>query len=130
MNIILFDGICNYCNKWVDFYIRHDKGAKLKFAALQSDAGKKLLEQHGINAEQLNSVVFIENGKAFVKSTAGLRSFRYLDGIYPLFAWCLVFPRPLRDWCYDLIARNRYNLQGKLSQCRVPDEKIKSRFIS
>ncbi len=128
--VILFDGVCNYCNAWVNFFIRHDRKAKLRFAALQSGTGKKLAARYGINEQALNSIVLIENGKAYTKSTAGWKCFRHLDGGWKLFYAFIVVPRFVRDFFYDLISRNRYRWWGRREACMVPDAKVTSRFLS
>lgn len=127
--IILFDGVCNYCNGWVNFYLRHDKKNKLRFAPLQSARGKEFLEKHHIDPALLNSVVLIENNKAYVKSSAGLRPFKYLNGIYPFMCVFLIVPAFIRDFFYDIIARNRYKWWGKRESCMVPTEDIKNKFL-
>ena len=123
--VILFDGVCNYCNRWVNFYIRHDKKNKLRFATLQSEIAKELLKKYNINAADLNSVVFIENNKAYVKSSAGLRPFKYLNGLYPFFYSWLIVPAFIRNFFYDIIAGNRYKWWGKKETCMVPTEEMK-----
>ena len=127
--VILFDGVCNYCNRWVNFYIRHDKKNKLRFAPLQSEKAKELLKKYNINAADLNSVVLIENNKAYVKSSAGLRPFKYLNGLYPVFYSWLIVPAFIRNFFYNIIAGNRYKWWGKKESCMVPTEEVKSKFI-
>ena len=127
--VILFDGVCNYCNAWVNFFIRHDKKEKIKFAPLQSETGKNLLRKYNVDEKTVDSIVLIENGKSFVKSTAGLRSFSYLDGGWKIFYGLLIVPPFLRNFIYDWIARNRYRWWGKKEQCMIPNENVKSRFV-
>lgn len=126
--ILLFDGVCNYCNRWVNFVIRHDKKKKFRFASLQSEAGKKLLRQYKIS-EKEESVVLIYNEQAHLKSTACFHLCFHLGGIYALpFAFILV-PAYIRDFYYDIIAKNRYKWWGKRSTCMVPTEEAKDRFL-
>lgn len=127
--IVLFDGICNYCNKWVNFIIRHDKKKKFRFAALQSDIGKKLLKQYNISDKE-ETVVLIYNEKAHIKSTAGLHIMYHLGGIYALAFIFIIFPAFVLDFYYDIIARNRYKWWGKRDQCMIPTQEIKDRFLS
>jgi len=127
--VILFDGVCNYCNSWVNFYIRHDKKNKLRFAPLQSEKGKELLEKYNFNSSELNSVVLIENNKAYIKSSAGLRPFKYLNGIYPIAIALLIVPAFIRNFFYGIIASNRYKWWGRREVCMIPTEEIKNKFL-
>ena len=126
--ILLFDGICNYCNKWVNFVIRHDTKKKFLFAPLQSDAGKKLLKQYDI-PEDTESAVLIYNDKAYLKSATGLHILYHLGGIYSLAFAFIIVPAYVRDFYYDIIARNRYKWWGKKDACMIPDEEVKERFL-
>ncbi|TAL57139.1 MAG: DUF393 domain-containing protein [Bacteroidetes bacterium] len=126
--VLLFDGICNYCNKWINFIIRHDSKKKFRFAALQSDAGKKLLKQYSIS-EKKESVVLIYNGQAHIKSTAYFHVCFHLGGIYALLFAFIIIPAYIRDFYYDIIARNRYKWWGKKDSCMIPTQDIKDRFL-
>jgi predicted DCC family thiol-disulfide oxidoreductase YuxK len=126
--IVLFDGVCNYCNRWVNFIIRHDKKMKFRFAPLQSEAGKKLLKQYEIT-DKTESVVLIYNEQAHVKSTAGLHILFHLGGLYALPFALVIVPAYIRDFYYDIIARNRYKWWGKMDRCMIPTEEIKNRFL-
>jgi predicted DCC family thiol-disulfide oxidoreductase YuxK len=128
--VILFDGICNYCNGMVNFIIRQDKNAVFKFAALQSEAGQALLEKYNLPKQDFESIILIDNGKAFSNSTAGLRLYNKLPWYWK---WTQVFwiiPRFLRDAAYNLVARNRYKLFGKKDACMIPGPSVRSRFLS
>jgi predicted DCC family thiol-disulfide oxidoreductase YuxK len=128
--VILFDGICNYCNGMVNFIIRQDKNAVFKFAALQSEAGQALLEKYNLPKHDFESIILIDNGKAFSNSTAGLRLYNKLPWYWK---WTQVFwiiPRFLRDAAYNLVARNRYKLFGKKDACMIPGPSVRSRFLS
>ena len=125
--ILLFDGVCNYCNRWVNFVIRHDKKKKFRFAALQSDTGKKLLKHYNIS-EKEESAVLIYNEKAHIKSTACLHICFHLGGFYALPFALIIFPAYIRDFYYDIIARNRYKWWGKRDICMIPTEDAKERF--
>ena len=105
--VILFDGECGFCARTVRFITRRDPRAHFRFAALQSVEGRALLAQHGLPADQLDSVVLIEDGVVFTRSTAALRICCRLSGAWPVFAVFLVLPPTWRDWIYDLIARHR-----------------------
>jgi len=127
--IILFDGVCNYCNGMVNFLIRHDRKKILRFAALQSKAGQELLQQYQLPTTAFDTFILIEQGKVYNRSTAGLRLYNKLPWYWQ---WTQVFwiiPRFLRDAVYNLIARNRYKWFGKKEECMVPTEDVKSRFL-
>ena len=126
--VILFDGVCNLCNGFVQFVIARDHRARFSFASLQSDAAKRLAVQVG-SADGRESIVLLENGRAFTQSTAALRVIRAL-GFPWTFAYALIIvPRPLRDWAYAVVARNRYRWFGKRQVCMVPTPDLKRRFL-
>lgn len=140
--ILLFDGICNYCNRWVNFIIRHDKKKKFRFAALQSDAGKRLLKQYNIpeatdppannnknNGCRAGSAVLIYNDKFYLKSSTGLHVLYHLGGIYSLAFVFIIIPAYIRDFYYDIIARNRYKWWGKRDACMIPSADVRERFL-
>ncbi len=123
-NVIFFDGECNLCNGWVQFLLPRD-GGTFTFAPLQSDAAEEMLGEG-----DWSSIVLYQDGRTFRKSTAVLRILKELSWFWPLLYIFLVVPRPLRDWCYDLVARNRYDWFGKRDECMVPDEDVKDRFLT
>jgi predicted DCC family thiol-disulfide oxidoreductase YuxK len=127
--IILFDGVCNFCNSSVNFVIRHDKKDRFHFAPLQSDTGKKLLDQFHENNMEMDSVVLIENNKLYKRSTAILRIARRLGGAYSLLYGFILVPRFLRDAVYDFIGHNRYKWFGKKDSCMIPTADVKKKFI-
>jgi len=127
-SIVLFDGHCNLCHGFVVFIIRRDPRGRFKFASIQSEAGRKALAGAG-RAESLESVVLIENGQVYDRSTAGLRILRSLGALWPLTCVFMVVPRMLRDAVYNWIARNRYAWFGRTAQCLLPTPEISSRFL-
>ncbi|MGM0844783.1 MAG: thiol-disulfide oxidoreductase DCC family protein [Bacillota bacterium] len=127
-SIILFDGVCNLCNTIVQFVIERDKKGYFKFASLQSDTGKALLQKHEVDADT-DSIILIDQHKCYMKSAAALRVSKNLDGLWKIFFLFMLVPAPLRDKIYDLIARNRYNWFGKRDSCMLPSPEIKKRFI-
>ncbi len=129
--IILFDGVCNYCNRWVNFIIRHDKKKKLRFTALQSDAGKKILENNNLShlINNFDTFVLIDKEKIFFRSSAGVRIGKYLDGGWKIFYVFILIPNFIRDFFYNIIARNRYKWWGKRNECMIPTEEIKNKFL-
>lgn len=128
-NIILFDGVCNFCNSSINKIIEHDKKNRYKFAPLQSEIGKKILQKYSIDTSKTDSIILIENGNVFIKSTASLKVSKHLSGLYPLAYGLFIFPAFIRDIVYDFIARNRYKWWGKKETCMIPSEEIKAKFI-
>jgi predicted DCC family thiol-disulfide oxidoreductase YuxK len=127
--VVLFDGVCRLCSASVQFLLRRDKKARLHFAALQSRAGQALLRQCRQPSGAGDTMVFIESGRAYFKSTAGLRLARYLTWPWPLCSLGLALPADLRDWCYDRLARHRYRLFGRRSECLLPAREVGQRFL-
>ena len=127
--IILFDGVCNFCNNAVNFTIKRDKKATIKFTALQSEAGRQLVQQYGLPEDDLRSFLFIENGKVYNRSTAALRVCRYLTGLWPVCYGLIIVPPFIRNGIYDLIARNRYKWFGERPECMIPTADIRARFL-
>ncbi len=127
--ILLFDGVCNLCNGAINFIIRHDKKDIFRFASLQSDCGKKLLEKYKIDSQKTDSIILIDKGKAFVKSTAALRAASQLNAAYPIIYGLIVVPKFIRDAVYNHIARHRYRWFGKRESCMVPTPEIKAKFL-
>lgn len=128
--VLLFDGVCNLCNKSVQFIIRHDKNARFRFAALQSSAGNYLLATHRINRHKPESFFYIRGRQVFEKSGAVLRVLRDLGGLWSIFYVFIIIPRPLRDFFYVQIAKRRYVLFGRRSTCMIPTPELRGRFLS
>lgn len=127
--IVLFDGVCNLCSASVQFIIRHNKKGNLKFASLQSEFGQSLLAQFQLPPE-VRTIVFIINGKAWLRSDAALEICKELSGLYPYLTYLKFIPTSVRDWIYNVIAKNRYRWFGKKDQCWIPSAELTSRFIS
>ena len=127
--VVLFDGVCNLCNGIVKFSLRRDRKGKLRFASLQSEAAKDLLRTHQIDENQMDTFVFVENGQAYTRSTAGLKLFRSFGFPWSLLYALIVIPRPLRDSVYNFIARNRYRWFGKQDSCMLPSPDVRARFL-
>ena len=128
-SIILFDGVCNLCNASINFLIKHDKKAQFLFASFQSDAAKEIMLHFNLKNLNLDSIVLIEGGKIYEKSTAILRIIRLLDGGFKLLYFFRVIPKSIRDWLYNAIAKNRYRLFGKRESCMIPSLNLKNRFL-
>lgn len=127
--IILFDGVCNLCNDSVTFVIRHDTKDVFRFAALQSTLGIAMTTKHGIDTSKTDSILLIDQDKMYVKSTAALKIAKHLSGGYPLLFGFIIVPNFIRNWVYDIIAKNRYNWFGKKDSCMVPTAELKNKFL-
>jgi predicted DCC family thiol-disulfide oxidoreductase YuxK len=127
--VIVFDGVCNWCNAWVNFTINHDPHGKLKFGTLQSEQGQRILEDLQLSQDSFETFLLLERAQVFTKSTAALRITRHLSGIWPLLYLLIVVPRPLRDAVYDFVARHRYKWMGKAEACRIPSPNERTRFV-
>ena len=129
MPILLFDGHCNLCNAWINFIIKRDPSSRIRFASLQSPAGRRLLENHKIDANYIDSLVLFEEDKFSVSSSAALRILSYLDGWERHLIYLTILPRTFRDLVYRFVAKNRYKWFGRREQCMVPTEKLSKRFL-
>ena len=127
--VILFDGVCNFCNGAVNFVINRDREGYFKFAALQSGAGEQLLIRHGIDKVETDSVVLIEDDEAYTHSSAALRISRKLPGLWPLLYGFIIVPKSIRDWAYKLFAKHRYRLFGRRAECMIPTPDVRARFL-
>ena len=127
--IILFDGVCNLCNTSVTYVIKRDKKDQFRFAALQEEPGLSLIKKYQINPAETDSIILIENERAYTKSTAALRVARSLGGLYPLTYIFMIIPRVIRNWVYDYIAKNRYKWYGQKESCMIPTPELKSKFL-
>jgi len=130
MAILLFDGHCNLCNAWVRLIVRRDTARKILFAPLQSSVGRKMLEEHKIDVNYTDSLVFFEEERFSVSSTAALRIYSCLDGWERHLQLLSVVPRPFRDALYHFIAKYRYKWFGRREQCMVPTPELRERFLS
>ena len=128
-SIILFDGMCNFCNTSVNKIIKYDKKNVFKFAAIQSDAGKKLLTELSIDTLKIDSILLIEKNTLFTKSTAVLKIAKQLSGLYKLGYAFIIIPPFIRDTIYDFIAKNRYKWFGKKEACRIPSKEERNKFL-
>lgn len=126
--VVMFDGECNLCSSFIDFCIRRDPTARLRFAPRQSEAGQSLLREHELPPD-LESMVLYENGRAYTRSTAALRTFRHLRMPWPLLSVLLIVPKFVREPCYRLVAWSRYRLFGHRKTCRVPSAAERERFL-
>ncbi|VUD64977.1 hypothetical protein TDB9533_03448 [Thalassocella blandensis] len=128
--IIIFDGECKLCESSVIFVIRHDKNAKFSFVQAQSPLGQALQSHYALHALDENTMILIQQQRAYTRSSAAVRIARELDGIWKLLALSWFIPLPLRNWAYHYIAKHRYRWFGRRSQCLIPDQTLESRFLS
>jgi len=126
--VVLFDGVCKLCNGSVNFLLRIDRKGLLKLAPLQSEYGMAILKKHGKHSDPLDSIMLLEGDRLTEKSTAIIRISKYLGGAWPLCMIALVVPCFLRDFIYNILAKNRYLWFGKYDTCRLPDPKHEDRF--
>ena len=127
--IVLFDGVCNFCNSSVNFVIEHDKAGYFKFAPLQSEIGAELVAKHGIDMAATDSVIVVEGDRAYTHSSGALKIARRLDGIWSWTYALIIVPKPLRDLAYRLFANYRYRLFGRQDACMMPTPEIRARFL-
>jgi predicted DCC family thiol-disulfide oxidoreductase YuxK len=133
--ILLYDGVCGLCNRSVQFILRHDRNAIFNFASLQSPIARTILARHGADPADLDTVYLVVNYNQpdealLARSDAVADILRRLGGVWNLFGAILsLVPRPLRDWGYNLVARNRYRIFGHYDTCPLPTPETRSRFL-
>lgn len=126
--IVLYDGVCNFCDASVQFIWKRDSKGVIHFVSLQSEIGRMLLAQNRI-PEETDSFIFIDNGHAYIESDAAFRVVRYLDGAWRMLSIGRFVPKQLRDAGYRVIARNRYKWFGKKEACSIPPLNVRTRFL-
>ncbi|WP_349655849.1 thiol-disulfide oxidoreductase DCC family protein [Xanthomonas sp. 10-10] len=126
---IVFDGVCLLCNGWVTFLLRHDRRGRYRFAAMQGQAGRTLLQQHGLDPDDPLSFLLVDDTGAWTDSDAIVRVLAGLGGLWHLVTVLRVVPRGLRDIGYRLIARNRYRWFGRSEHCMLPTPEQRTRFL-
>ena len=132
--IVLYDGVCGLCNRLVQFLLKRDGQDRLRFASLQSDFAATILERHGADPHDLDTVYVVKdfeqpNEKLLARSNAILHVFSELGGIWRLSGAGKVLPRWLRDRLYDLVAKNRYRVFGKYESCMLPEPEQRRKFL-
>lgn len=128
--IILFDGVCNLCDKSVQLIIKNDKKDIFRFVALQSELGEKIINYIGIDRNKTDSIVLYEPGYSYYyKSKAAFRIAQYLGGFYCLISLFRFLPFFITDFIYDFIAKNRYKCYGKKDQCIIPTKETLNKFL-
>jgi predicted DCC family thiol-disulfide oxidoreductase YuxK len=127
-DVILYDGVCVFCSRWVRFVAVRDKGRRFRFTAIQSGYGTRLARAFGINPDDPDTNAVVHGGEVFFKSDAALTVLAHLPG----WRWVRVLrsaPKPLRDAVYSLVAKNRYRIFGKYDECFVPDAEMRGRVL-
>ncbi len=127
--IVLFDGVCNICNAGIDFLMRRDPDGVIRYAAMQTDAGRRLAARYDLATDTMDSFYVIDGARVFDRSEAALHLARYLAWPWRLGLALAILPRGLRDRAYDVLARNRYRWFGKRELCRLPTPEERSRFL-
>lgn len=126
--VILFDGDCNFCSNIVQFIIKRDPNFHYTFASLQSSVGQRILEMYEIPKE-INSFIYVDQNKWYSKSSAALRVSRNLIGFWKGLYLFIIIPKPIRDFFYNIIARNRHKWFGKKRSCQLPSPSDRKRFL-
>jgi predicted DCC family thiol-disulfide oxidoreductase YuxK len=129
-SIILFDGVCNFCNRTINIILKYDKQAYFQFAASQSNAAMGIMQELGLEENAIASVILIDQEKVYTKTDAVIQIANRLSGWPKLFRVLKFIPKSIRNFGYDLIAKNRYILFGKRPTCRIPEESIRHRFLA
>ncbi len=127
--IVLFDGVCNLCNRSVQFIIKRDKKKQFLFASLQGKTGQEILRKHGLPPNELNSFILAEGDRVYTRSTGALRMLKKLGDGWKILYVFIILPRFIRDPVYNWVARNRYKWFGKREECMVPAPALKDRFL-
>ncbi len=127
--IILFDGVCNFCNFWVDFILNRDKNDIFRFTPLQSEKGQGLLKKFSLDTDDFKTFVLIDGHDHYIKSTAALKILKHLNSILIILYPLIFLPKFLRDPVYTIVANYRYKIFGKRDVCRVPIDEEKEKFL-
>ncbi|MCP1840413.1 putative DCC family thiol-disulfide oxidoreductase YuxK [Bradyrhizobium sp. USDA 4524] len=127
-DVILYDGVCIFCSRWVRFVIARDTARRFRFTPIQSGYGTRLAKTFGIDPDDPDTNAVVHGGVAYMKSDAALTVLSHLPG----WGWTrtlFAVPKPLRDAVYSLIARHRYKIFGKYETCFVPDADMRARVL-
>ena len=127
--IILFDGICNFCNSSINFVIDHDPEKHFKFVPLQSEIGQNILIKFHKNTKDFNSVILLKDNQLYEKSDAALEITKHLSGFWKYLSVFRILPTFFLNFFYDIVAKNRYRIFGKSDSCRMPTAELKERFL-
>jgi predicted DCC family thiol-disulfide oxidoreductase YuxK len=128
-HILLFDSDCILCNKSVQYIIKHDSKKIFYFASLQSKYGQEFLQANNLPLNGYSTVIYLQKNKIYTKSSAAIRAFAALNILSNFFLILLIFPRPIRDFFYNLIAKNRKHFFKNQTSCLIPTEELKKRML-
>ncbi len=128
-HIVIFDGVCNFCNGAVNFIIKRDPAGRFVFTPMQSPIGQGLIENYGAEMAGLDTFLLVKDGHCYERTDAALEITKDLTGFWYLFRIMKILPRPFRDYFYRLFARNRYALFGRRDTCMLPTESVRERFL-
>lgn len=128
-SVIIFDGVCIFCNRTVNIILKYDKQAYFQFATSQSNAAINSMQQFSLGQKAIASVILIDKAQVYTKTDAVIQIAKKLSGWPSLFRFLKFIPKPMRDFAYNLIANNRYTLFGKMASCSIPDASIRHRFL-
>lgn len=126
--VMLYDGVCNLCNRSVRFVLKRDKAHRFRFASLQSKEAQAMLAAHGVTIE-MDTIYLIMEGKLYDRSSAALRIMAKLSALWPLMVVFLAIPKLVRDWIYNKVGENRYWLFGRTDTCQLPDKDVRQYFL-
>ena len=130
-NIILYDGVCILCNKWVSYIIKNDKKKRFKFAPIQSKIAKNIICEIGGSSEIIDTIFLIKSDKFYTKFQASTYALYSVNKIFILlYALNLIFPKKFLDFFYDIVGSRRYQIFGMHDTCPLPDAETKDRFIN
>ena len=129
-HIVIFDGVCNFCNEAVNFIIKRDPRGVFAFAPMQSRCGQSLIQKYNIPEVGIDTLLLIKNGRSYLRTDAALEITKDLSGLWFFLRALKIVPRPLRGYFYKVFARNRYKLFGKRDTCMIPAPEVRSRFIN
>ena len=127
IKIIIYDGVCGFCNKWVQFILNNKPDNHIRFIAYQSELAQSYIDKYGI--DDINSIILIEGGKLYDRSNAILRIMRLLGSNWKYAYYLISIPRSIRDVVYKIFAKNRYKFQGKIHSCRIPTSGEREFFV-
>ena len=127
--IYVFDSDCVLCSRAVQYVLKYEKQPDMKFVAIKSELGREISKLHNVDPDDPHTFIYLQDGKAWFSSDAGFAVLRKTGGPWAFLRMCKILPRPIRDWLYFRIARNRYKVFGKLETCYVPTPETRDRFV-
>jgi len=127
--IYVFDSECVLCSRAVKYVLKYEKQPDMKFVAIKSNLGREISKQHNVDPDDPHTFIYLQDGKAWFSSDAGFAVLRKTGGPLAFLRLGKILPRPIRDWLYFRIARNRYKVFGKLEACYVPTPETRERFV-